>query len=186
MLASYKHGLDAVLTAQPYTASQVALALSAADLAILAPLWEEVGSVAQAYQQGENDHACMPCTCPLGAWYSVQSGSHSLPDCLLSSAPSTLDHSQAVLQVLFRGLLLPCLARMMPLAAAVLLTALLFSALHLSLASFLPLFLVSSLFGGLYAATRNLATPIVAHCLWNALQFAVLASRTHTALHIII
>ena len=80
--------------------------------------------------------------------------------------------------MLFRGFLLPYLARHMSLAGAVLLCAAVFSALH-PLNTCCSLFFVSVLFGTLYASTRNLAAPVVAHCLWNALQFIALALQCH-------
>ena len=88
--------------------------------------------------------------------------------------------------MLFRGLLLPCLAKHMSLAAAVVWTAIIFSALHCSLTQFLPLCLISTLFSSLYACTQNLAAPMVAHCLYNVLQFAMLVCNSRSGVQIMV
>lgn len=72
-------------------------------------------------------------------------------------------------EVMFRGFLLPSLARYLPAWAAVGATSLIFAAVHFSREGALPLLLLGCVFGAAYAATRNLLAPILLHSLWNCL-----------------
>ena len=72
-------------------------------------------------------------------------------------------------EIMFRGFLLPSLARYLPAWAAVAATSLIFAAVHFSREGALPLLLLGCVFGGAYAATRNLLAPILLHSLWNCL-----------------
>ena len=83
--------------------------------------------------------------------------------------------SLMVVQVLFRGFLLPSLAKHMRPASAVVGTAVIFAALHWIRQDFLPLCFLGTLFGGLYTASGSLCTPVVLHCCWNLWAFARLA-----------
>ena len=79
------------------------------------------------------------------------------------------------MQVVFRGFLLPCLAKHLHTATAVVVVAILFAALHWIRQDLLPLTLLGTLFGGLYAASGSLTLPVLAHCCWNLWAFARLA-----------
>ena len=79
------------------------------------------------------------------------------------------------MQMLFRGFLLPCLAKQMHTAAAVLSTAVIFATLHLIRQDFVPLTLLGTVFGALYAASGSLCMPVLLHCCWNLWAFARLA-----------
>lgn len=73
---------------------------------------------------------------------------------------------------LFRGVLLPVLGRRTGRAAAVLLSALLFAAAHLSLSELVPLFVLGCGLGLLRLRTGRLSASVLMHALWNALTFA--------------
>ena len=70
-------------------------------------------------------------------------------------------------ELMFRGFLLPSLARCLPRWAALGATSLLFALVHFSREGLLPLLLLGCVFGGAYAATRNLLAPVALHSLWN-------------------
>ena len=78
-------------------------------------------------------------------------------------------------QVLFRGFLLPCLAKQMHVNAAVLSSAVVFAALHWVRQDFVPLTLLGTVWGALYAASGSLSMPVLLHCFWNLLTIARLA-----------
>lgn len=71
---------------------------------------------------------------------------------------------------MFRGFLLPSLARYLPRWGAVAATAAIFALVHFSREGLLPLLLLGCVFGGAYAGTRNLLAPIALHSLWNVLH----------------
>ncbi|KAL4448478.1 hypothetical protein ABPG75_005697 [Micractinium tetrahymenae] len=70
-------------------------------------------------------------------------------------------------ELIFRGFLLPSLARYLPRWGALAATSLLFAMVHFSREGLLPLLLLGCVFGGAYASTRNLLAPIALHSLWN-------------------
>lgn len=70
-------------------------------------------------------------------------------------------------ELMFRGFLLPSLGRYLPAPAAVAATSLIFALVHFSREGLLPLLLLGCVFGGAYAASRNLLAPIALHSLWN-------------------
>lgn len=70
-------------------------------------------------------------------------------------------------ELMFRGFLLPSLARYLPHWAAIAATSLIFALVHFSRDGLLPLLLLGCVFGASYAYTRNLLAPIVLHSLWN-------------------
>ena len=75
-------------------------------------------------------------------------------------------------EILFRGILYPFLRpRLRPWLAA-LITALAFGAFHTNLLTFIPLAFLGLAFVGLYELTDTLLAPIVAHALFNAVNFA--------------
>ena len=78
-------------------------------------------------------------------------------------------------ELLFRGFLLPSLARRLPPAAAVAATSLLFALVHFTQEGFVPLLVLGAVFGAAYARTRNLLAPVALHSLWNVWLLATLA-----------
>jgi len=70
-------------------------------------------------------------------------------------------------ELMFRGFLLPSLARYLPQWGAVAATSLLFALVHFSREGLLPLLFLGCVFGAAYGATRNLLAPIALHSLWN-------------------
>lgn len=85
-------------------------------------------------------------------------------------------------EVFFRGILFPALAREMPVAAALVLQALLFGAVHVSQLSHLvfmaPLTLVGLATGWIYLRTRSLSAAVMAHAVFNAVELGLfLADR---------
>jgi membrane protease YdiL (CAAX protease family) len=75
-------------------------------------------------------------------------------------------------EILFRGVLLPVLGTWLGPPGAVLLSAGLFAAAHLSLAEWIPLFLLGSGLGVLRLRSGRLASCVLLHALWNGLTFA--------------
>jgi uncharacterized protein len=71
-------------------------------------------------------------------------------------------------EVLFRGFLLPSLTRYIPVWGAILASATLFAAAHLSLSEILPLTALGIVLGVVYTRSRNLLAPILLHSLWNS------------------
>ena len=70
-------------------------------------------------------------------------------------------------ELMFRGFLLPSLARYLPQWGAIAATSLIFGMVHFSREGLLPLLLLGCVFGAAYASTRNLLAPIALHSLWN-------------------
>jgi membrane protease YdiL (CAAX protease family) len=71
-------------------------------------------------------------------------------------------------ETLFRGILYPAIKQFGFPRAALWGTALLFAAIHLNIAAFLPLMLFAIILAVLYEKTNNLLACIVAHSLFNA------------------
>ncbi|MGL6282575.1 MAG: lysostaphin resistance A-like protein, partial [Microcoleaceae cyanobacterium] len=71
-------------------------------------------------------------------------------------------------EIIFRGFLLPSLTKYVPLWAAILLSSGLFAIAHLSLSEVLPLIVLGSILGFVYARTQNLISSILLHSLWNS------------------
>jgi len=76
-------------------------------------------------------------------------------------------------EVFFRGFLYPVLYRKWGYIAAVLLSAIIFSASHLHLWAFLPLFAGGIGFAMLYHKKQNLWANICAHAVWNAISLGL-------------
>lgn len=76
---------------------------------------------------------------------------------------------------LFRGLLYPLLRDLGWPRLALVSTALLFGAIHLNLAAFVPLSLFGATLAWLYSRTGNLLAPITAHAMFNLAPFILLA-----------
>ena len=74
-------------------------------------------------------------------------------------------------EVLFRGVLLPVAARHMGGAAAVLVSAAVFAAAHLSLGELVPLFVLALGLGWLRWSSGRLLPCVLMHALWNGLTF---------------
>lgn len=74
-------------------------------------------------------------------------------------------------ETLFRGVLLPVLGPWLGGMGAVLLSAALFAAAHLSLGELIPLFVLGTGLGLLRLRTGRLAASVVMHALWNGLTF---------------
>lgn len=72
-------------------------------------------------------------------------------------------------EVMFRGFLLPSLAKYLPQWAAVAATAALFGLVHFTREGFLPLLLLGCVFGLVYVRTRNLVAPVLLHSAWNVM-----------------
>jgi membrane protease YdiL (CAAX protease family) len=74
-------------------------------------------------------------------------------------------------EILFRGILYPAIKRAGFPRLALWLTSFLFAAIHLNLATFIPLLALALLLTFLYEYTGNLLASIAAHALFNALNF---------------
>ena len=75
-------------------------------------------------------------------------------------------------ETLFRGVLLPVLARRWGAGLGVLVSALCFALAHLSLGELLPLFVLGLGLGWLRLRSGRLGASVVMHSLWNGLTFA--------------
>jgi membrane protease YdiL (CAAX protease family) len=75
-------------------------------------------------------------------------------------------------ELLFRGILYPALKRAGFPRLSVWITSFLFAAIHVNVATFVPLFVLALTLVILYEYTGNLLAPIVAHALFNALNFS--------------
>lgn len=76
-------------------------------------------------------------------------------------------------ELLFRGVLLPALARKFGAGAGLLFSAMIFSALHFNVAVLIPIFLLGLAFGAAYLVTGRLGVSIVMHLLFNSVNLAV-------------
>lgn len=81
-------------------------------------------------------------------------------------------------EAIFRGFLLPSLAKWMPISGAVLASSLIFAAAHFSLQRFAPLLLLGIIMGTLFVRSRNLLTSVALHSLWNMWVFWQVCCRT--------
>ena len=75
-------------------------------------------------------------------------------------------------ELMFRGFLLPSLARYMPQWAAVAATAALFGLVHFTREGFLPLLVLGCVFGVVYVRSRNLLPSVLLHSAWNVMLLA--------------
>lgn len=80
-------------------------------------------------------------------------------------------------EIVYRGVLLGALERRWGRTAGLVVSALVFSAVHGSVAGFVPLAVVGGLMGWLYRASGSLRVAIVAHALFNAMGVAVLVAQ---------
>ena len=74
-------------------------------------------------------------------------------------------------EVLFRGIFYPTLRQFLTPLHAGALASVLFACTHFNLAAFLPLAFLAGLLTWIYERTGNLLTPILAHALFNAINF---------------
>ena len=77
-------------------------------------------------------------------------------------------------EILFRGILYPAVKQFGFPRLALWGTALLFAAVHMNAVTFLPLAVLAVVLTALYERTDNLLAPIIAHALFNALNFFTL------------
>jgi membrane protease YdiL (CAAX protease family) len=77
-------------------------------------------------------------------------------------------------EIFFRGILYPAIKKAGFPRLALWVSAVLFAAVHMNMATFLPLLVLAIAFTGLYEATGNLLGPIMAHAVFNACGFVAL------------
>jgi membrane protease YdiL (CAAX protease family) len=82
-------------------------------------------------------------------------------------------------EILFRGILYPAVKQAGYRRLALWGTSVLFAVIHVNLATLLPLLTLSVALTLLYEKTNNLLAPIVAHALFNAINFLRLFSSEH-------
>jgi membrane protease YdiL (CAAX protease family) len=80
-------------------------------------------------------------------------------------------------ELFFRGLLLPTMARKFGLSRAILVTSVLFAAVHPHLPALVPLFVVSVFLCVAYAYTNSIVVPIVMHMLFNGVNILLLLAQ---------
>ena len=81
-------------------------------------------------------------------------------------------------EILFRGLLYPAIKLRGYPKSALIVTSLLFAAIHGSLMTLVPLFFLAVVFVWLYERTGTLLAPIVAHSFFNTVNFFIFIYRT--------
>ena len=77
-------------------------------------------------------------------------------------------------EYLFRGFLLPSLTKLLPVWAAIALSAFFFALAHLNLADIIPLTTLGIVMGFVYWRSKNLLSSMLLHCLWNSGSFFAL------------
>ncbi len=77
-------------------------------------------------------------------------------------------------EYLFRGFLLPSLAKFLPVWGAIALSGFFFALAHLNLADIIPLTTLGIVMGFVYWRSKNLLSSILLHCLWNSGSFFAL------------
>jgi len=80
-------------------------------------------------------------------------------------------------ELFFRGFLLPTMARKWGLSRSILVTSILFAAVHPNLPALVPLFVVSIFLSVGYAYTNCIVVPIVMHMLFNSVNVLLLLSK---------
>lgn len=105
----------------------------------------------------------------------VQSGRLS-PQAVLYLSILAVTVAPVTEEVLFRGLLLPLLARHYGPGQAVVAVSLMFACVHFNAASLAPLFVIAAAFALAYLWTGSLLTPIVMHALFNGVNLLLLTT----------
>ena len=77
-------------------------------------------------------------------------------------------------EIFFRGFMLPGFGRSWGMPAAILVTALLFAAVHLSYKAMLQIFAIGAIFAFTYWRSGNLLSTVLAHFVFNTLSMTVL------------
>jgi membrane protease YdiL (CAAX protease family) len=77
-------------------------------------------------------------------------------------------------EIFFRGILYPAIKQAGYPRAALWGTALFFAAVHVNAVTFVPLAVLALVLTALYERTNNLLAPIIAHAMFNAMNFATL------------
>jgi len=78
-------------------------------------------------------------------------------------------------EVIFRGILLPLVARRWGTAAAVVTVSALFAMVHFHLPSVVPLFVIAVAFSLGYVYSGSLLVPVAMHALFNGVNLVMLA-----------
>ena len=86
----------------------------------------------------------------------------------------------AIEEMVFRGVIFNALRARMGLLTSVLISAGLFSAMHMSIVNFVPLMAVGILLAYAYARTRNLWTSMTAHAVFNGIGVAGMLLQRHS------
>lgn len=76
-------------------------------------------------------------------------------------------------EIVYRGFLLTSLSSNMEWQQAVIISSVIFSAIHFSAGNFLQLFIIGCVLGSSYCWTGNLKSSIVIHSLYNALTLLI-------------
>ncbi len=99
---------------------------------------------------------------------------HPPPEQLLVYGLGAVGLAPIAEEMLFRGILYPTLKQSGHRQLALWATALLFASSHANLMAFLPLTFLALVLTWLYERTGNLLAPILAHVLFNAVNFTLL------------
>ncbi|WP_019502188.1 CPBP family intramembrane glutamic endopeptidase [Pseudanabaena sp. PCC 6802] len=79
-------------------------------------------------------------------------------------------------EILFRGFLMPSLTKIVPFWSAIAISGFLFAVAHLNLADLMPLTVLGTILGFVYARSGNLLAPMFLHALWNSGSFLALVA----------
>ena len=78
-------------------------------------------------------------------------------------------------EIFFRGFLFPGFSRAWGVAAGIIVSGLLFGAVHFLYQSFVPIAAVGLVFAFTYSRSRNLLSTMIAHVAFNSLSIALIA-----------
>nr|GMD31071.1 putative CAAX amino terminal protease [Ipomoea batatas]GMD85965.1 putative CAAX amino terminal protease [Ipomoea batatas] len=76
-------------------------------------------------------------------------------------------------EIVYRRFFLTALSSTMKWQQAVIISSIVFSAVHFSAENFMPLFIIGSILGGSYCWSGNLCSSVVIHSLYNALTLLI-------------
>lgn len=125
-----------------------------------------------------------------GYWIAMQLGSHGSSNpviALVMAAAKSANPAATIIfyltlgvfapfceETLFRGFLYSSLRRRLSILPAMILSAVLFAALHLDLGGFVPLFCLGCVFAFVFERTKSVIPSMIAHGLWNSGTFSLM------------
>jgi membrane protease YdiL (CAAX protease family) len=99
---------------------------------------------------------------------------------LVVSGIAAIVFAPIVEEIIFRGVLYPAVKRCADQRTALWGVSLLFAITHMNLTAFIALTVLGIILTFLYETTRNLAAPIIAHSVFNAVNFAFMVFQRYS------